>query len=54
MPGPVWCAACSVASPISHASGMSAIAASDELGHLVEVRGVVEEDDERAERERAR
>ena len=24
MPGPVWCAACSVASPISHASGMSA------------------------------
>ena len=24
IPGPVWCAACSVASPISHASGMSA------------------------------
>ena len=30
MPGPVWWAACSVASPISHASGMSASAASDE------------------------
>ncbi len=28
MPGPVWCAACSVASPISQASGMSASAAS--------------------------
>ena len=27
MPGPVWCAACSVASPISQASGMSATAA---------------------------
>ena len=24
MPGPVWCAACSVASPISQASGTSA------------------------------
>jgi hypothetical protein len=27
MPGPVWCAACAVASPISQASGMSAAAA---------------------------
>jgi hypothetical protein len=28
MPGPVWCAACSVASPISQASGISEAAAS--------------------------
>jgi hypothetical protein len=28
IPGPVWCAACSVASPISQARGMSAAAAS--------------------------
>ena len=32
MPGPVWCAACSVASPISHASGTSASAARTNSG----------------------
>src|SRR5918999_252953 len=32
MPGPVWCAACSVASPMSQARGMSATAASHRAG----------------------
>ena len=40
IPGPVWTAACSVASPISHASGIRAIAEMDELGRLREVRRV--------------
>ena len=51
IPGPVCSAACSVASPISHASGMSAIAESDELDRLVQVERVVDEDDERRERD---
>ena len=37
MPGPVCSAACSVASPISHASGMSAAAASTNSDRLVDV-----------------
>ena len=35
--GPVWCAACSVASPISHASGTSAAAAEHEIGGVAGV-----------------
>ena len=42
MPGPVCSAACSVASPISQASGMSASGGEHELGGLGEVREVVE------------
>ena len=51
MPGPVCSAACSVASPISHASGISA-RREDELDRLVEIEGVVHQDDERREADR--
>ena len=52
MPGPVCSAACSVASPISHASGISASGGEDELDRLVEIERVVHEDDERREADR--
>ena len=52
MPGPVCSAACSVASPMSHASGISASADEDELHGLREVGEVVEGDRDRSERER--
>ena len=51
IPGPVCSAACSVASPISHASGISAIAATHELDRLVEVCDVMQHDDERPEQQ---
>ncbi len=44
IPGPVWCAACSVASPISQASGTSASAASDEERDVADVGELVEGD----------
>ena len=51
MPGPVCSAACSVASPISHARGMSAAAESTNSATSVGVKRVVDEDDERGERD---
>ena len=49
IPGPVCSAACSVASPISHASGMSAAAARSEERSVADVGEVVEGDDDRPE-----
>ena len=51
MPGPVWCAACSVASPISQASGISARAARTKSVMSPTSVNAVESDDERAEGE---
>ena len=51
MPGPVWCAACSVASPISQASGMSASGGEHEERDVAERSVKVEHDDERPERQ---
>ena len=49
IPGPVCSAACSVASPISHASGISADGGEHELERLRRVEDVVDEDHERRE-----
>ena len=46
MPGPVCSAACSVASPISQASGISASGREHEEGRVPEVGQVVERDDD--------
>ena len=46
IPGPVCSAACSVASPISHASGIKASGREDEERRVPEVRQVVEGDDD--------
>ena len=54
MPGPVWCDACSVASPISHASGMSASGGEHEERVVAEVGDVVEDDEERPESQQER
>ena len=51
IPGPVCSAACSVASPISHASGTSESGGEHELDRLVEVGEVVERDRDRPEGE---
>ena len=52
IPGPVCSAACSVASPISHASGIERERGEDELDRLRRMREVVERDRDRRERER--
>ena len=52
MPGPVCSAACSVASPMSHASGTSASAAMTNSTVSRRVHEVVQRDDDRRERER--
>ena len=49
MPGPVCSAACSVASPISQASGISATRREHEQGRVPDVGQVVERDDDRPE-----
>ena len=51
IPGPVCSAACSVASPISHASGIERERREHELERLRRVHEVVERDRERRERE---
>ena len=52
IPGPVCSAACSVASPISHASGISASAASTNVTVSLDVEDVVrDERDGREQRE---
>ena len=52
IPGPVCSAACSVASPISHASGIERECGEDELERLRRMGDVVQRDRERRERER--
>ena len=51
-PAPVWCAACSVASPISHASGIRLTAASTKSTRRPRVHEEVDRDRERREAER--
>ncbi len=51
IPGPVWCAACSVASPISQASGISAAAASTKTCHVADLGCAVDDHDDRPEGE---
>ena len=51
MPGPVCTAACSVASPMSQASGNQRQRREDELHRLREIRHVVEGDRDRGEGE---
>ena len=49
---PVWWAACSVASPISHASGISATAEEDEQRDVARMQDKLDEDRDRREGKR--
>ena len=51
MPAPVWWAACSVASPISHASGTSDSGGEHEVDGRARVDDLVNEDRDRREGE---